>query len=117
MTLKKEENFQIRIAIADAQVLFRDGLAMALNQAFEQEVSLVECTDLKQLQQCLKLSECDLIIVASNSLPDHSQSTFNKLREISNDNPIIVSVDHLHELPHFKKSELDGVISKTAPKE
>lgn len=105
----------MRIAIADAHVLFRDGLAMALDQVLEQEVKLVECTNLEQLQQSLKISECDLIIVASNSLPDHSKSTFDTLRKLGRHNPIIVSVDHLHELPYFKKSTLDGVISKTAP--
>ena len=105
----------MRVAIADAHVLFRDGLAMALDQVLEQEIKLVECTDLEQLQRCLKISECDLIIVASNSLPDHSKSTFDTLRKIGKHNPIIVSVDHLHELPHFRKSNLDGVISKTAP--
>ena len=105
----------MRVAIADAHVLFRDGLAMALDQVLEQEVKLVECTNLEQLQKCLRISECDLIIVASNSLPDHSQSTFDKLRKIGRHNPIIVSVDHLHELPRFRKSDMDGVISKTAP--
>ncbi len=105
----------MRIAIADAHVLFRDGLAMALDQVLEQEVKLVECTDLEQLQRCLKVSACDLIIVASNSLPDHSKSTLDILRKISRHNPIIVSVDHLDELPRFKKSNLDGVISKAAP--
>jgi len=105
----------VRIAIADAHVLFRDGLAMALDQVLEQEIKLVECSDLEQLQQCLKISECDLIIVASNSLPDHSKSTFDTLRKIGRHNPIIVSVDHLHELPLFRKTNLDGVISKAAP--
>ncbi len=103
------------VIITDAHAIFRDGIEIALNEAYPEKCDILHCDTYDQLQRSLKNTRYDLVVVGSNSLPNKSSLTFRKLRQISGESPIVISVDEPSDLASLRENGLDGVIEKSAP--